>query len=261
MAAPIFTAHNILLDDGTQTYPEAGGAMAEYPWFKAAIRALKLAFPTAEPSSLRIADLGCFEGGYAVEFARSGYWVTGIEARRSNYEKCLYVKDRVSLENLSFFQSDAWNLRSHGEFDAIFCCGLLYHIDRPRAFLQLLSDCCRRLAIVNTHFASDEAAAPFSLSPVEIHEGLPGRWLAEVPREATADVREAASLSAWRNPRSFWLTKPALVDTLREVGFDMAIEQFDAFPMGRLAEQTTPGNPQFGFSRGCFLGIKSLSAS
>jgi hypothetical protein len=45
---------------------------------------------------LRIADLGCLEGGYAVEFTRMGFSeVVGIEVRKSNFANCMFVKERV----------------------------------------------------------------------------------------------------------------------------------------------------------------------
>ena len=57
-----FTSHNIRLDDGTCTKPEAGQSMDIHPWFLAAKRVLDAAFP-GEKDHLSIADLGCLEGG------------------------------------------------------------------------------------------------------------------------------------------------------------------------------------------------------
>jgi hypothetical protein len=50
--------------------------------------------------STRIADLGCLEGGYSVEFARLGYQTLGLDVREANIEVCRYVKSRVALPNL-----------------------------------------------------------------------------------------------------------------------------------------------------------------
>jgi hypothetical protein len=46
---------------------------------------LNLVFPDGLRGK-RIADLGCLEGGYAVEFARLGMNATGIEVRDSNFQ-------------------------------------------------------------------------------------------------------------------------------------------------------------------------------
>ena len=74
-------------------------------------------------SEIRIADLGCLEGGFAVEFARMGFQVVGIEVRENNIAACNYVKAHTSLPNLRFVHDSAWNIAQHGSFDAIFCCG------------------------------------------------------------------------------------------------------------------------------------------
>ncbi|MGB9223237.1 MAG: SAM-dependent methyltransferase, partial [Mycobacterium sp.] len=75
-----FTAHNIRLDDGTFTKPESTHSMVDHPWFISARGILETVFP-GDKSKLRLADVGCLEGGYAVEFARMGFRVLGIEVR------------------------------------------------------------------------------------------------------------------------------------------------------------------------------------
>ena len=59
-----FTAHNIRLDNGTLTKPDAEGviSMEAYPWFVSARRIIETVFP-GDKSYLRLADLGCCEGG------------------------------------------------------------------------------------------------------------------------------------------------------------------------------------------------------
>ena len=59
-----FTAHNIRLDDGTFTKPDSTVSMVEYPWFISARGVLETVFP-GDKSKLRLADVGCLEGGYA----------------------------------------------------------------------------------------------------------------------------------------------------------------------------------------------------
>jgi 2-polyprenyl-3-methyl-5-hydroxy-6-metoxy-1,4-benzoquinol methylase len=150
---PSFTAHNIRLDDGTLTKPETGETIDRHPWFLAAKRILDVTCQGPR-NNIRLLDLGCLEGGYSVEFARLGYRTVGLDVREVNITACRHVQSRVRAEALEFVQDDAWNVAQYGEFDATFCCGLLYHLDKPREFLRLLS----RL--------------------VE-NEGLPGRWFSE----------------------------------------------------------------------------------
>jgi 2-polyprenyl-3-methyl-5-hydroxy-6-metoxy-1,4-benzoquinol methylase len=149
---PRFTAHNIRLDDGTLTKPEAGETIDRHPWFLAAKRILDVSC-RGPRNNMRLLDLGCLEGGYSVEFARLGYRTVGLDVREANIAACRHVQSRVSVEDLEFVQDDAWNVAQYGEFDATFCCGLLYHLDRPREFLDLLSKITRRVLILQTHFS------------------------------------------------------------------------------------------------------------
>jgi tRNA G46 methylase TrmB len=58
-----------------------------------------------------------------------GMHALGVEVRASNFANCTEVRRRAGVPNLSFVQDDVWNLAAYGPFDAIFCCGLLYHLD------------------------------------------------------------------------------------------------------------------------------------
>ena len=151
-ASPVFTAHSIRLGDGTFTIAGASRGIESDPRFLAAKRALDVVFP-GDRKGLRIADLGCLEGGYTVELARLGFEAVGIEVRKTNFDACEYVRARVGLPNLRFVNDDAWNIERYGPFDAVFCCGVFYHLDCPNEFLRLLSRVTRRLLILQTHFA------------------------------------------------------------------------------------------------------------
>ena len=71
MQAVEFTAHNVRLDDGTLTKPDEACSIEAHPWFVSAQRILQAVFP-GTLANVRLADLGCLEGGFAVEFARLG---------------------------------------------------------------------------------------------------------------------------------------------------------------------------------------------
>jgi 2-polyprenyl-3-methyl-5-hydroxy-6-metoxy-1,4-benzoquinol methylase len=170
---PRFTAHNIRLDDGTLTKPEAGETIDRHPWLLAAKRILDVTCQGPR-NKMRLLDLGCLEGGYSVEFARLGYRTVGLDVRDANIATCRYVQSRVKVEALEFVQDDAWNVAQYGEFDATFCCGLLYHLDKPLEFLRLLSKITRRILILQTHFA--EAKDP----PAWIHPRRLRRAIARI---------------------------------------------------------------------------------
>ena len=194
------------------------------------MRALEALLPILDQGlPPRVVDLGCLEGGYAVEFARAGYDVVGVEARGSNIERCNFVAEQVNLPNLRFAQDDVRYLRRYGTFDAVFCCGLLYHLDRPVAFLTEVADLTRRLLLLQTHYATpdDETWDRFRLSPMTVHEGRMGRWYTEWEPGLSDEEIETLSWASVGNSSSFWLEKRQLLQTLVDVGFPIVCEQFD----------------------------------
>jgi SAM-dependent methyltransferase len=255
---PGFTAHNIRFPDGTVTMPGHPRLLADEPWCAGAKRVLSLVYG-GDPRGRRVADLGCLEGGYALEFARMGMHALGVEVRASNFANCAGVGRRAGLPNLSFVQDDVWNLAAHGPFDAIFCCGLLYHLDRPRAFVRLMGEQARDAVIVNTHFApwDWEPEPVFALSALEEHEGLPGRWYFEHDAEDEAAL-ERLRWASWSNRRSFWPVREALLHCLREAGFDLVFQQFDAAGDDVLGATTDAAVRAH--CRGVFVGIRTPAA-
>ncbi len=272
-----FTAHNIRLDDGSYTKPNVGYAMDADPRFISARRILNTVF-SGDKSVFRIADLGCLEGGYAVEFARMGFQSLGLDVRESNIAACRYVKSRTNLPNLDFVQDDAWNIGKYGTFDAVFCCGLFYHLDKPKQFLNLLSSITSKLLILHTHFSVDTdgaryylprllakagarmfkcdltTAENYSLSPISKNESLLGRWYSEFKTDTAFQNRENEKWSSWDNRRSFWVQREYLLQAICDAGFDMVMEQFDVFKPNitesLLHEYKSQG-------RGMFIGVKT----
>ena len=106
---------------------------------------------------LRVLDLGCGEGLYAIEFARRKASCLAIEGREPRAEKVRFVKQVLSLENLSVMQDDVRNLsiEKHGEFDVVLCLGILYHLGAPDvfSFAARLSEVCRKICIIDTRVA------------------------------------------------------------------------------------------------------------
>jgi SAM-dependent methyltransferase len=253
---PGFTAHNIRLDDGSLTRPGQDWLTADDEWCRAALRTLRVLYPQGG-AGRRIVDLGCLEGGFAVEFARMGFETLGLEVRESNFANCARVKAGLDLPNLTFVRDDAWNLARYGRFDVVFCCGLLYHIERPVAFIHTLADLSGRALILNTHFAADAPNAVQALGELTEHEGAQGRWFTEydpavVTDEAALDQLKWAS---WSNHRAFWLRREAIFDTLRDAHFDLVYEQMDCIS-GSIAASMQSGYYRDA-QRGMFVGIRT----
>ncbi len=253
-----FTAHNIRLDDGSETYPPLGITMDRHPITLSVAAMLRTVFADGLAGK-SVIDVGCLEGGYATEFARLGMASTGLEVRDSNYANCLYVKQRTNFPNLTFIKGDANDIGKYGRFDVFFVNGLLYHLDRPRAFLEAVAANCNKILFLQTHVSyahQTPAAQLYSLSEMTENEALVGRWFHE-----HGDISEQAldqiKWTSWANHRSFWIQKEHLLGLLKQIGFDLVFEQFDW--MGDIVTEMTSGSyPQI--DRGMFVAIKTGSS-
>jgi SAM-dependent methyltransferase len=228
-----FSQQNIVLPDGTETLP-GETEMAKTPWMAAYLRSLAFVFrDRTDRSQLKVADIGCLEGVLTAEFAKAGYDATGIEIRSINLARCQYVAEKLGLANLHFEQEDARNIAAHEPFDAVFCSGLLYHLDRPVAFLHDVAKVTRRALILETHFATGRRSPnwrlyrPWLFSRMVTNEGVRGRWFREYAKNSSQERIETSLWSSWGNPRSFWIEKRHLVQSLRDAGFSTVYEQYD----------------------------------
>jgi 2-polyprenyl-3-methyl-5-hydroxy-6-metoxy-1,4-benzoquinol methylase len=272
MEAANFTAHNIELPGGNWTIGANEPVLADFSQTKAVVRFLKSQFP--DPKNTQVVDLGCLEGGYAVEFARNGFQSLGVEVRQSNFENCQFVQKSLGLDNLRFVRDDVRNLATHGPFDATFCCGLFYHLDEPASFLKLLASQTKKVLILQTHYArafdplydqkplqlaarsADRFGIDFSrhnyrLSKLVKHDGVRGRWFGEFQEETSESRQEKLKWASWKNPKSFWIVKEDLIEAMRSAGFQTVMEQFD-----HVVDVRTD-NLQSRHDRSLFIGIKS----
>jgi SAM-dependent methyltransferase len=174
----------------------------------------------------RVLDLASLTGDFAVECALRGAEVLGIEGRSSNLDRAI---QRVSLPNLRFVQDDVRNLSrdKYGEFDVVLCLGILYHLDEPDCFklLESMAAVCTGLAIIDTHVGlTREERVEYNG-----HEYRGWRYT-EYPHPPTSEEIEANTWGSLGNPRSFWLTRPSLVNAIVDAGFNSVYEcQFPAW--------------------------------
>lgn len=235
LAGQQWTSHNIRLSDELTTMPGQPDFMETDLRLKAVMRALSLLYK-GDFAALRVADLGCLEGGFALALARRGMNVTGIEARRKNFEKLKLLEEHFGLRNLGFELDDVKNfdVERFGVCDVTLALGILYHLDEPAAWLRQVASATRGLLIVDSHYApSDDAdlaqldsrLALGSLEQMEdggqIYEG---RWFFEYDDKAN---REDQLWASYSNRSSFWLTKESLLRALLRAGFDLVLEQHD----------------------------------
>ena len=266
MIRPTFQFHNIRLDNGEYTIDDAPERLiANDHRLLSAKRILGAIFGKAGKfSQVSIADLGCQEGGYTVEFARMGFHSVGIEVRQTNYDACEYVKQNVNLPNLHFYKDTVWNFKKYGQFDAIWCQGLLYHLDRPKSFLEYIAPLTRKILLLQTHFSPDfdgmDINPIYGLSSLAEYDGLIGRWQIEYGDSAQPSDIEVMLGSSYENRMSFWPKRAYLLDTLKKVGFDMVFESYDWLGNDIASRILDEDGFYRKHHRGLFVGIKSPGA-
>lgn len=173
--------------------------------------------------SLRILDLGCGEGVYAIEAALHGAQVVALDARTQRMDAGAACAARHGLERVRFVQADVRGVTraSFGAFDVVWLLGLLYHLDVPDAFsvLSRVHALCERLLVVDT-FVSLTPGAEARWGDGVYH----GERLREHADNDPPEVRAARVLRSVDNAWSFRFTREALVRLLRDVGFPSVLE-------------------------------------
>jgi 2-polyprenyl-3-methyl-5-hydroxy-6-metoxy-1,4-benzoquinol methylase len=232
--AEVWTGHNIALSPAESTLGFHIPLLADDSrtlTIKSLIRGL-------HKPAIRVLDLGSLEGGLSLEMAREGWETFGVEGRESNFRKSELIREYFALDNLRFEHRDVKSLEPgrDGQFDAILCCGLLYHLDNPFAFLDRLETLLAPggLLFIDTHVAPDEEAARYGTHAAQLsapasleHAGhvYDGRWFSE---PASGDVLDQ-QWSATSNERSFWPARRSLIRGIYHAGFHAISELFGMF--------------------------------
>lgn len=215
-----WTAHNIHLGDGLYTIVPGIEGGNEFRLQ----RIVQIVSDVSQRplADLRVLDLGCLEGLFAIELARHGADVVAIEGRPANIEKARFAKDVLELESLELVQDDIRNLSraKYGDFDVVLCLGVLYHLDAPAvfAFLEQVGDVCRGFAIVETHISTVRRRT-FA------HNGHVywGSTLDE-PASSASEHDRRILWSSLGNRQSVLLTRMSLCNALVHAGFTTVFE-------------------------------------
>lgn len=172
---------------------------------------------------LQVLDLACLEGGYAIELARHGARVLGIEGREMNIQKAMFAGEVMGLENLEFVQDDVRNISDakYGQFDVVLCLGILYHIDVPDVFrfVEKLHEVSRRIVVIDTHISVANRK-----SVVYKGKTYCGSSYTEFSAETSDEKKATSAWSSLDNIESFWFTRTSLYNLLADTGFTSVFE-------------------------------------
>jgi 2-polyprenyl-3-methyl-5-hydroxy-6-metoxy-1,4-benzoquinol methylase len=264
-----FTSHNILLNNKKKTLGEGKILLSDSLVLKTIKKVIDTFIHTSPDvlNNMTAVDLGCMEGGYSLELARMGFNTLGIDARKEHIVKASYVKFNTLPGKLNFVLDDVRNLPKYGTFDVTFCFGLLYHLDKPAAFLKTIYEHTNSVLILHTFYAPDAEAGHYfkrvfqtlflsifkkkynkylekkyisannvsylqhikgtRLSGLTVNEGYRGRWYREWKKDASREKIESKRPASYNNHQSFWLCKKDMIKALYDAGFSSVYEQLD----------------------------------
>ncbi|MFN2623308.1 MAG: class I SAM-dependent methyltransferase [Chthoniobacterales bacterium] len=158
------------------------------------------------PNAETILELGSLEGAQSFILAQhSGVKrVVALEGRAANLRKARFLQELLEIRNVEFLQANLEDaeLTGFGKFDAVFCCGLLYHLPQPWKLLAQLPSLAPDLFIWTQHAAEEEAR--------DLHDGLRGKIHVEGgPDEPLSGLSSTAT----------WLTLDSLRAVLAASGY------------------------------------------
>jgi len=187
---------------------------------------------------LRIFDLGCGEGGYAIEAGLRGAEVLALDARTQRMDHGAACAERHGLGNVQFFHEDVRRVsrQTYGSFDVVYFLGLLYHLDTPDVFsvLENIYDLCTRLVVVDTLISLTAE------STVEWRgQAYQGRRYREHDDGDTDEVRRSRVLKSIDNTFSFHFTRGSLLRAIHDVGFTSVYECHVPFEPGKAEDRIT----------------------
>jgi hypothetical protein len=130
--------------------------------------------------------------------------VLALEGREANLRKARFVQELLQARNVEFAQANLEHaeLAQFEEFDAVFCCGLLYHLPEPWKLIEQLPRIAPTLFIWTQYAAEEEA--------MDIGRGLRGKIHGE------GGLDEPLS---GMSPTAMWLTLASLRSVLSAAGY------------------------------------------
>lgn len=174
-------------------------------------------------AELRILDLACGEGVYAIESAIRGAGVVAIDSRTERMNEGAQAAERIKLTNIRFEQNDVRSVtaQSHGHFDVIFFLGIMYHLDARDVVSTLhhIYEMCRQFVVIDTHVALSKQCQ------VEVSgRTYQGKEVREHADDDPESVRRSRLLASMDNATSFWFSRESLFQLLHDAGFTSVYE-------------------------------------
>lgn len=152
--------------------------------------------------------------------------IDAVEANRFSYIRCLIASQILKIDRASFRLGDAleWLERYEGRYDFIVASGVLYHMEDPARFLELVAERTDALFLWTHYFLpeimpeADGRRAAFSGK--EEVKTVRGQRLRLYERNYHRGNNDPAFCGGPRD-RHYWMHKDDLLGLLNRLGFGM----------------------------------------
>ncbi len=203
--------HNLHLPDGTQTAPDH--PLGDFPDFK--WRQIAGHLPD-DLSGWTVLDIGCNAGFYAIELAKRGARVTGLDVDPHFLRQAAWAARQFNLEDhITLRQGQIYDLAHWTErFDLVLFMGVFYHLRHPLLALDIVAEKVKRLLVFQSLTMPGDAieAAPADLEIDERDAFLQPGW----PKMAFIEHAIAGDATNW------WAPNHACIDALmRTAGLEI----------------------------------------
>lgn len=177
----------------------------------------------------RVLDLACGEGGHAIQFARKGAQVLGVEGRKLYVERARFAAQATGQsERIEIVPGDVRKLPADiGTFDIVVFSGILHHLGQQDfdGMVKELGRVTGDILMLYTHVSTDLSVKAHRLQgPVQTAAGRTGYLFREHEDNAGAEQREQKVRASLDNTFSFWAQEESLIEAIRAAGFRLVLK-------------------------------------
>jgi SAM-dependent methyltransferase len=185
----------------------------------------------------RVLDLACGEGGHAIQFAKKGARVLGVEGRKLYVDRARFAAEATGQSaNIEIVQGDVRKLPADiGKFDVVVFSGILHHLAQEDfdGMVAELGRVTGDLLLIYTHIGTEASVKNHRLQgPVSTPNGRTGYLFREHEDSADAEKREQKVRASLDNTFSFWAEEKSLIDTIRSAGFKLILKAMSPHVFG-----------------------------
>jgi 2-polyprenyl-3-methyl-5-hydroxy-6-metoxy-1,4-benzoquinol methylase len=188
--------------------------------------------------ALRILDVGCGEGVYAIEAGLRGARVVALDARTERMDLGAACAARHGIRSVRFIQDDVRHVtrQAYGEFDVVYMLGLLYHLDVPDVFavLENIYHVCTAMLVVDTLISLTAEREVTWRDRV-----YRGQRCREHDDDDSPAMRRRRVLRSIDNTFSFRFTRESLIRALQASGFTSVFECHGPLEPGKAEDRIT----------------------